>query len=208
MAKFNIDVELDCLGEDENLDEALREEIMSSLKNHVTAKATESINKEIGKFLSEKCDSIEQMFTEKVETFLGNTFAERIEKMQIPYKEDSWKSEVKYMSMSEFVGTKYEEFLNRKVYDANGNRPDYSRDAKLSINEYLIGQYLGKELSTKVSAMIQKARKDAEETIVKTLKANLRDQLSADIINRLNIPALLINLQEKAALLEGKEAIA
>lgn len=205
MAKFNIEVELDCLDNEENLDEALREEIMSSLKSHIVAKATENINKEIGKFLSEKCGSIEKMFAEKVEAFLGNTFAERIEKMQIPHKKgSSWSSEVEMIPMSEFVGQQYEAFLNRKVYDANGNIPNYKVDAKVSINEYLIGQYLGKELSAKVSAMIQKARKDAEETIVKTLETNLRDQLSADIINRLNIPALLVNLQEKAALLEGK----
>ncbi len=203
MAKFNIEVNLDWLDEEEQLDDALRREIIAGLKDHVTSKATDRINQELGKFLSEKCNLIEEMFTEKVDAFLGNTFAERIEKMQIPCKDGSWKSEVTYIPMSEFVGKRYEYFLNKKVYDSDGREARHSSDAKLSINEYFINKYLEKELAGKVSQMIQKARKDAEETVVKTLETNLRDQLSADIINRLNIPALLVNLQEKAALLEG-----
>ena len=203
MAKFNIEVNLDWLDEEEQLDDALKKEIMAGIKDHVAAKATANITKELKSFMDEKRNSVEQQISENVDAFLGKTFCERIEKMKIPFKADSWQSEVKYISMSEFVGKRYEEFLNRKVYDENGNIPQYNRDGKFSINEYFIKKYLEKELATKVSAMIQKARKDAEKTVVKTLETNLRDQLSADIINRLNIPALLVNLQEKAALLEG-----
>ncbi|MDA2615722.1 hypothetical protein PDQ72_29205, partial [Bacillus cereus] len=65
--------------------------------------------------------------------------------------------------------------------------------------------YLAKELTSKVSTMIQTARKDAEETIVKALENNLKEQLSVDIIQRLNIPQMLESLQSKATELDIKE---
>ncbi|MRB06793.1 hypothetical protein GH876_33630, partial [Bacillus thuringiensis] len=65
--------------------------------------------------------------------------------------------------------------------------------------------YLAKELTSKVSTMIQTARKDAEETIVKALENNLKEQLSVDIIQRLNIPQMLESLQNKATELDVKE---
>jgi len=205
MAKFNIEIELDWLEEEEKLDEVMKREIMASIKDHIAQKATESINKELKAFVEDKRSLIEELFTEKVDQFLGNTFAERIEKMQIPYKKDSWGSEIQYIPMSEFVGKRYEEFLTRKTLDVNGSSPRYDSDKKMSINEFLINKYLEKELSAKVAALIKTARTDAEQTVLKTLEDNLRSQLSADLINRLNVPAMLTALQEKAALLEGQQ---
>jgi hypothetical protein len=128
--------------------------------------------------------------------------------MQIPVKKgSSWSTEYEFISMSEFVGKQYEEFLNKKVLDNDGNTPRYSNDAKVSINEYFIDRYLEKEFTGKVSKMIQTARKDAEETIIKTLEQNLKSQLSVDIIKRLNIPEMLHSLQEKALLLGESEPI-
>ncbi len=46
------------------------------------------------------------------------------------------------------------------------------------------------------------ARQRAEDTVLNTLEKNLREQLSADIISRLNIPSMLKSLQEKAAEIE------
>ena len=46
--------------------------------------------------------------------------------------------------------------------------------------------------------MIKKAQKEAEDTVIKTLEQNLKDQLAVDTIKRMNIPKLLENLQQKA----------
>ena len=53
--------------------------------------------------------------------------------------------------------------------------------------------------------MVQKAQKEAEDTVIKTLKQNLKDQLAVDIIKRMNIPKLLENLQQKALEYEKNE---
>ena len=64
--------------------------------------------------------------------------------------------------------------------------------------EKYIKEYLDKTLSTQVSEMIKKAQKEAEDTVIKTLEQNLKDQLAVDTIKRMNIPKLLENLQQKA----------
>ena len=46
--------------------------------------------------------------------------------------------------------------------------------------------------------MVKKAQKDAEDTVIKTLEQNLKDQLAVDTIKRMNIPKLLESLQKKA----------
>lgn len=198
MAKFNIEVELDWLDEETSIDEEIKKEIISSLKSKITADATKEITKELSSTIQETTGKV-------IDEFLNDTLRNRIENMKIPYKKNTWNSEVEFMPISEFIGIKYEEFLNRKVFDENGREPSYDRDRKLSINEYFINKYLEKELTGKVSKLIQKARKDAEETIIKTLEQNLQNQLSIDIIKRLDISALIKNLQEKAKLLENKE---
>lgn len=198
MAKFKIEVDLDWLDEGMSIDEAIKDEVINSIKTKITSDAT----KEITGKLSEV---IQQKTTEIVDNFLGETLAKSVENMKIPYKKSSWDSNIEYMSLSEFVGKRYEEFLNKKVFNVDGCTPRYDSDKKLSINEYLINKYLEKELASKVSKLIQSARKNAEESIIKTLEENLKTQLSVDIIKRLNIPNLLKNLQDKALLLDEAE---
>jgi len=198
LAKFKIEVDLDWLDEGMSIDEAIKDEVINSIKTKITSDAT----KEITGKLSEV---IQQKTTEIVDNFLGETLAKSVENMKIPYKKSSWDSNIEYMSLSEFVGKRYEEFLNKKVFNVDGCTPRYDSDKKLSINEYLINKYLEKELAPKVSKLIQSARKNAEESIIKTLEENLKTQLSVDIIKRLNIPNLLKNLQDKALLLDEAE---
>ena len=83
--------------------------------------------------------------------------------MRIPYKENSWSEEVKFISMSEFVGQRYEAFLNRKVFDRDGNVSRYNSDKNTSLNEYFVKKYLEKELAGKVSEMISTAKTEAEK---------------------------------------------
>ena len=195
MAKYKIEVELDWLEEDQSIDESIKQEVISSLKTKITADATAEITKALSSTIQETTGKV-------IDEFLNDTLRNKIANMKIPYKENGWDAKVKMIPISEFVGKQYEQFLNKKVLDENGCEPRYSSDNKLSINEYFIKKYLEKELAGKVSKMIQTARKDAEETIVKTLEQTLKDQLSIDIIKRLNIPEMLKTLQEKAILLE------
>ncbi|MCM3598977.1 hypothetical protein M4D55_24890 [Metabacillus idriensis] len=192
MATVKIELELDWLSEEESLDEAIRDEVLKNLQNRLIENAEKQITAKLNGI-------IEGIASNLTDSFIEETMKAKIEDLQIPYKESSWDSTFKLIPISEFIGIKYERYLNEKTLDRDGNKARYSGDGKLSISEYFINNYLEKELTSKVSAMIQTARKDAEETVVKALENNLKEQLSVDIINRLNIPKMLESLQNKAA---------
>ncbi|WP_341356669.1 hypothetical protein [Rossellomorea sp. y25] len=198
MANVKIELELDWLNEDESLDEAIKEQVIANLQNRLIKNAENQIAEKLNTQLAEIADRVTSSFIEK-------TLETKIEDLQIPHKTNSWGSEVEYIPISQYIGKKYEAHLTKKLLDEHGREAKYNSDARLSISEYFINNYLAKELTGKVSAMIQTARKDAEETIVKALENNLKEQLSVDIIERLNIPKMLESLQNKAAEIDTKE---
>lgn len=198
MGKVKIELDLDWLGEDGDIESVIKDEVINTLQQKFTKKAEGRLEKMMN-------DKLAEVATKVTDEFLQKVMADKIESFQIPYKSSDWKSDVELLSVGEFVGKQYEKFLNKKVYDKDGNKPRYSDDAKISIHEFFINKYLDKELVEKVNGLIKKARQDAEETVIKTLESNLKSQLSADIINRLNIPSMLKSLQEKAALFEGEK---
>jgi hypothetical protein len=198
MANVKIELELDWLNEDESLDDAIKEQVIANLQNRLIKNAENQITEKLNTQLVEIADRVASSFIEK-------TLESKIEDLKIPHKTSSWGSEVEYIPISQYIGKKYQEHLTKKNLDEYGRQANYSSDAKLSISEYFIKNYLAKELTGKVSTMIQTARKDAEETIVKALENNLKEQLSADIIERLNIPKMLESLQSKAIELDNKQ---
>jgi hypothetical protein len=199
MATVKIELELDWMSEDESLDEAIKKEVLADLQNRLVKNAENQISSKLNAQLAEIADRVTSSFIEK-------TLETKIEDLKIPHKTGGyWSSEIEHIPIGEYIGMQYEAFLTKKTLDENGREAKYNSDAKLSISEYFIKNYLAKELTGKVSAMIQTARKDAEETIVKALENNLKEQLSVDIINRLNIPKMLESLQDKAAELGSGE---
>jgi hypothetical protein len=198
MANIKIELELDWLNEDQTLDDSIREQVIANLQNRLIQNAENQIAEKLNTQLAEIADRVASSFIEK-------TLESKIEDLKIPHKTSSWGSEVEYIPISQYIGKKYQQHLTEKSLDKYGRKANYSSDAKLSISEYFIKNYLAKELTGKVSAMIQTARQDAEETIVKALENNLKEQLSADIIERLNIPKMLESLQNKAAEIDTKE---
>jgi hypothetical protein len=197
MAVVKIELELDWLNEDESLDESIKKEVLANLQNRLIKNAENQVTAKLNGLL-------EGIANKVTDSFIEETLKAKVEDLMIPHKENSWTSEIKMMPISQFIGLKYERYLNEKRFDSYGEIPRNSSNAKLSMSEYFIHNYLEKELSSKVSGMIQKARKDAEETIVRALENNLKEQLSVDIINRLNIPKMLESLQEKASALDGE----
>lgn len=201
MAIVKIELDLEWLNDDETLDDAIKDRVINNLQNRLIKNAETQISNKLSMQLEEIADRVTSSFIEK-------TLETKIEDLKIPNKKGGyWSSEIEYIPISQYIGMKYEEHLTKKSLNEYGEKANYDRDAKLSISEYFIKNYLAKELTGKVSAMIQTARKDAEETIIKALENNLKEQLSVDIINRLNIPKMLESLQNKALELdvEGEE---
>lgn len=199
MAKIKIELDLDWISEDGNLDDHIKEEVIKNLQSRFIATAEDRAEKLMKAKLAEVAEKV-------TEEFLTSVMSSAIDNLKIPYKSSEWGSQTEEIPLSEFVGKKYDRFLKEKVLDKDGSVARYSSDVKLSIHEYFTNRYLEKELVGKVGDLIKTARQDAENTVIKTLESNLKAQLSADLINRLNIPNMLKSLQEKAALLQGEES--
>lgn len=207
MAKFNIEVELDWIEDEElSIDEEIKEQVIAGVKENLLKRTTNEAIKAVDGEILKSIEAANETIKNKVDEFIEMICEDKIAEMKIPYKDSSWSSEIKYKTMSEYIGDKYEAFLNRKVFDRNGDRPRYDSEKNTSLNEYFINKYLEKELGEKVSLMIKKAKGEAEEAVLKSLEQNLRDQLAVDTINRLNIPKLLENLQLKAVELDNETA--
>lgn len=189
MAKFNIEVELDWL-EEGNLDDEIKQQVIAGLQQSITRNVEKEIHEKMNNHINEEVKKLVDAYLEKITV-------ERIESIKIPHKESSYSAKVEMIPISEFIGQRFEYTLTEKTLDGNGQKYDRygNKGGPYSIVEYLTRGYIAEELNSKVIGMIQKAKKQAEETLIKNLEDNLQQQLNADMVKRLNIPELLQNLQ-------------
>lgn len=199
MAKFNIEVELDWLDDESySIDDEIREQVIRGVKNELLKKVTDEILKILDAEIAKKLEDATKIIEQRVDEFIETVTQKQIDKIRIPEKTSRWSNEVNFIPITEFIGKRFEELTTKKIYNEDFEKVRYGSDAKYSMAEKYIKEYLDKTLSAQVSEMIKKAQKEAEDTVIKTLEQNLKDQLAVDTIKRMNIPKLLENLQQKA----------
>lgn len=204
MAKFNIEVELDWMDEEAySIDDELRQRIVDGVESALLEKATTEAVQKVDKAIADKILEAEETIQETVDRFVKTVSEEKIAEITIPVKEDSWSSKVAYIPLSEYVGKRFGLFLTEKRYDRDGRATSYSSDRKLSAADLITRQYLEKELGTKVENMIATAKREVEESLVKSLEQKLKENLAKETIERMNIPDVLKRFSEMA--LEDKD---
>ena len=137
----------------------MKEHVIEGVENALLKKATTEVIKKVDDKIAEKVIESEKIIQETVDKFIENVCEEKIGKIMIPEKENSWGTEVTYTPMSEYVGKQFELFLTKKRYDSDGNLANYSSNRKLSAAELITSEFLEKELGTKMEEMIKNARK-------------------------------------------------
>lgn len=200
MAKFNIEVELDWVdGEDGyTIDEEIKEQVVSGIKDALLKKATTEAVEAVDDKIAEKILEAEGTIQATVDQFVANVCEEKIGKIIIPEKKNTWGEEVTYKPLSEYVGERFELFLTEKKYDRDGRIASYSSDRKLSAADLLTGQYLEKELGKKVETLIASAKREVEESLINSFEQKLKENLAKDTIERMNIPEVLKRFSEMA----------
>lgn len=197
MAKFNIEVELDWMDEEAySIDDELRQRIVDGVESALLEKATTEAVQKVDKAIADKILEAEETIQETVDRFVKTVSEEKIAEIMIPVKEDSWSSKVAYIPLSEYVGKRFGLFLTEKRYDRDGRATSYSSDRKLSAADLITRQYLEKELGTKVENMIATAKREVEESLVKSLEQKLKENLAKETIERMNIPEVLKRFNE------------
>jgi hypothetical protein len=207
MAKFNIEVELDWMEEDSySIDEELKERIIEGVEDVLLHKASNEAVRIVDKKIAEKVSEAEETINKAVNQFIENVCSEKINKIQIPEKKSNWSDEVTYYSMSEYVGKKFEEFLTERRYTREGKLGSYSSERQLSAADLLTTKYLELEFGTKIEEMIQNAKHEVEIDIVKSLEQKLKENLTKETIEKMNIPEVLKKLESGSlGLVEQKE---
>lgn len=199
MAKFNIEVELDWMDEESySIDDELRQRIVDGVESALLEKATTEAVQKVDKAIADKILEAEETIQETVDRFVKTVSEEKITEIMIPVKEDHWSSKVAYIPLSEYVGKRFGLFLTEKRYDRDGRATSYSSDRKLSAADLITRQYLEKELGTKVENMIATAKREVEESLVKSLEQKLKENLAKETIERMNIPDVLKRFSEMA----------
>ena len=200
MAKFNIEVELDWVdGEDGyTIDEEIKEQVVSGIKDALLKKATTEAVEAVDDKIAEKILEAEGTIQATVDQFVANVCEEKIGKIIIPEKKNTWSEEVTYKPLSEYVGERFELFLTEKRYDRDGCIASYSSDRKLSAADLLTGQYLEKELGKKVETLIASAKREVEESLINSFEQKLKENLAKDTIERMNITEVLKRFSEMA----------
>lgn len=206
MAKFNIEVELDWMDEEAySIDDELRMRIVKGVENALLAKATDEAVKAVDDKIAEKIQEAEETIQTAVDKFVTNICEEKMEKIIIPEKKNDWSSEVTYKSISEYIGERFQLFLTDKQYDKDGRIMRYSGDGKYSAADLLTSQYLEKELGKKVETLIANAKREVEESLIKSLEQKLKENLAKDTIERMNIPEVIKRFSEMKELPEEKK---
>lgn len=212
MAKFNIEVELDWVDEESGytIDEEIKEQVVSGIKDALLKKATTEAVEAVDDKIAEKILEAEGTIQATVDQFVANVCEEKIGKIIIPEKKNTWSEEVTYKPLSEYVGERFELFLTEKRYDRDGCIASYSSDRKLSAADLLTGQYLEKELGKKVETLIASAKREVEESLINSFEQKLKENLAKDTIERMNIPDVLkrfseMALEDKAEQMDGRK---
>lgn len=197
MAKFNIEVELDWMDEDTySIDDELRERIVEGVEDALLKKTTNEAVKAVDNKIAEKILDAEETIQKTVDKFIANVCEEKIGKIIIPEKKNSWSDEVTYKPLSEYVGERFELFLTEKRYDLDGKLTRYDSAKRLSAANLITSEYLKKELGSKVENMIANAKREVEESLIKSLEQKLKENLAKETIERMNIPEVLKRFSE------------
>src|SRR5690625_7365669 len=84
---------------------------------------------------AEKKDKLTEMIDENVsritDKFLKEIVTDKIEKINIPTKEDSWSSKVEMVPISEYIGKRFERMATEKnLNERGGEYRRYDKDRK------------------------------------------------------------------------------
>lgn len=174
MAKFNITVNLDWMDDEENLDEKLKEEILSGIVAKVGANITNSLEGEAKKLLNAKMASLENEISEKLNAMMQEFF-------DTPKDiTDQWGDVVKRgVTVREQLKQSCSEYLDQKV-DSSGNPYSGYGTYKTRL-EYILGKAIGNDMDYAIKRATKQVTDDLKNRIAGEVKEQIGEKL-ADII--------------------------
>ena len=168
MAKFNIEVELDwlgCEGEEENIDQILRDEITRKVVEQSAARMAASMEDDMKQVLEKKMDEFKSNIDKKLEDIMDEFFDSPKDIT------DNWGRIVrKGVTARQLLSEAADKFFTERV-DENGKADTYN--AKYTRIEYIAK----KAVNHDITWAVEKAVKDAVERVKNSVKETATRQL-------------------------------
>lgn len=174
MANFKIDVEIDWIGEDNTLEDQIKE----SIKNEVVKKIEKTVMKDIR-------DTAVGIAEQRIGLWINNYLATLVKEKNIPYSKNSWNSEINYISIEEMIGMKFEKTLQQTV-DKNGKPTSSSYDRYGTMLDWLTGKQVQKYADEKVQGFVKDIKGDIESYTSKKVKDEMMKQLTATLVSNID----------------------
>lgn len=178
MAKLNLELEIDWIDEDMNLDDVVRDKIMSKIEKSVVAKINEKVMK----------DSEERIY-KQVDELITIAIKDRIENFLSTPRDitDQYGDVIrKNVTVEGLLKEKMESAMTQKTLNKNGETAGYG--CEYSIFEFFAGKNMNRMVSERVSALADDTKKEIEQMVATQIKANIADKLTNMIME--NSPAL------------------
>lgn len=174
MATFNVTVNLDWLDEEENLDERLRDEILSGIVAKVGANITNSLESKAKELLEKRMSSLENEIGEKLNAMMQEFFDTPRDVT------DQWGDVVKRnVTVREQLKKSCASYLDQKV-DSSG-KPYSGYGASKTRLEYIIENAVNRDMEYAIKKATTQVTDGIKKRITDEVKSQIGEKL-ADVI--------------------------
>ncbi len=200
MSKIKCEIELDWFkdisddgesGTGDNLDEAIQRMVVETVAKRIESRVERSCSEALEKTVKETIEV-------KVGEYLKNIMSNEIANIKIPHKSSEWNAEVKYLSLTEYIGQKYNSYLKEKRLNERGEVTTSSYDAKYSITDFYLNQGLTNLLNKEMGATLKTFKANLIKSVTDAMQNQIKQQLSDDVLAKVNLQDIANSLVSNA----------
>ena len=179
--KFNIEIELDWIGEDSTLDESIKNQIIETIVNNLS----ESVQKNITEKVIDKMEK-------SVEKLVTKTYTQVInQKIEIT---NEWgETKKKYTGVKDMIKNRFDEWLLEKV-DKNGKPTNSNYSESYTRMNYFIDC----QLNSFSKKFTEETVKEMRAKLESTLTNDMKELLGSQMMDVIGVKELLNNAKQKA----------
>lgn len=191
--KFNIEIELDWIGEDGTIDDAIKASIEESIISRISKEVSDEVKSQQKKRLHEAIQN-------RVDEMVNATF-EELMSLQVVQTDNYGEATKSFPSVREMIKAKFDNYISETVDSKTGkiyNHNDYSKGKAITRLDYVLQQTFGEELDKKMRELASKVDKDTKTAIdqmyakmKETLEHSVKGELGQKVAELLNINEVL-----------------
>jgi hypothetical protein len=169
--KLNITVDIDWIEEDGSIDEEVKHQIISGVKNSISKQCLDKVDREASK-------SIDKAIQEAIEA-ATNTIKDKAVAFADDWLEnevtitDKWGEAKDTLTITDLIKKTFDDLLEKKV-DSNGRITSGQYDGQQTLISYLTGSRVEEVVNKKLSGF----SKNIDDQITKAVNSGIRENVS------------------------------